>query len=97
MSFLHLRLSHDRDLTQARCSDIDIVVDSSTVYARTPQRFFYGLIAQLVREGICRESEVDKVFHARVPIIKIKTIQGKRSVRACIQEAHLIPIQGGSR
>ncbi|GHJ89242.1 hypothetical protein NliqN6_5644 [Naganishia liquefaciens] len=56
--------------------DIDIVVDSSTVYARTPQKFFYALIAQLLREGICHESEIGKVFHARVPIIKIKTIEG---------------------
>jgi DNA polymerase sigma len=81
-------VSVTRDLCIFR-SDIDIVVDSTTVYARTHQKFFYALIAQLEREGIIRFGEAEKVFHARVPIIKIKTIQGKSGMLLPAFTGHL--------
>lgn len=47
-----------------------------TMRTSDARQFFYRLISALVRHGVCRQMEIEKVFGARVPIIKIKTIQG---------------------
>ncbi|KAJ9100778.1 hypothetical protein QFC19_005517 [Naganishia cerealis] len=56
--------------------DIDIVIDIDSVRVRNPHTLFATLVNRLVNRGICRSYDVEKILHARVPIIKLKTIQG---------------------
>ncbi|KAJ9101156.1 hypothetical protein QFC21_003374 [Naganishia friedmannii] len=56
--------------------DIDIVIDIDSVRIKNPRTLFNTLVSRLAYNGICRQYDVEKILHARVPIIKLKTLQG---------------------
>lgn len=61
------------------CRDIDVVVDNSNMIFRNVREFFEPTIAALSRNGVIkseREHPVERVYFAKVPIIKIVTAEG---------------------
>ncbi|KAJ9118689.1 hypothetical protein QFC22_003909 [Naganishia vaughanmartiniae] len=56
--------------------DIDIVIDIDSVRTKNPRTLFNTLVSRLAYNGICRQYDVEKILHARVPLIKLKTVQG---------------------
>lgn len=66
-------------ISQALGRDIDVVVDNSNMIFRRVQEFFEPTIAALSRNGVIkpeREHPVERVYFAKVPIIKIVTAEG---------------------
>ena len=56
-------------------SDIDLVIESKTLSSQHPRRQIEQLAHVIRNSGIAKS--VQAIAHAKVPIVKFKTIQGK--------------------